>query len=241
MKHYGNINASKILTRGEITTVLADLNRRAKRSLNSRMNLIIFRLATCCGLRSSEISGLKLQDVAIGIERPYLYLPGSITKGKKSRTVPLWWDSGTLKDISTWKTKRKQQGANQDDFFVCALSKSTFGKRLKKSNIRHRFQIACRALGKDRLLIGQDQTKTGRKYNKYLTVHHGWHTFCSHALAGGRTLAEVRDAAGHSDISITSVYLHVVTDGDEPDDIFDFDKKQVDYQSNEPTFSVIQL
>lgn len=33
--------------------------------------------------------------------------------------------------------------------------------------------------------------------------HHGRHTFLSHALAGDRTLAEVRDAAGHANISVT--------------------------------------
>ncbi len=48
-----------------------------------------------------------------------------------------------------------------------------------------------------------------------LTIHHGRHTFLSHALAGGRTLAEVRDAAGHSNITITSGYLHVAVDDDE--------------------------
>jgi integrase len=47
---------------------------------------------------------------------------------------------------------------------------------------------------------------------KSLTIHHGRHTFISHALAGGRTLAEVRDAAGHSNVSITSGYLHVAVD-----------------------------
>ena len=47
---------------------------------------------------------------------------------------------------------------------------------------------------------------------KALTIHHGRHTFISHALAGGRTLAEVRDAAGHSNVSITSAYLHVAVD-----------------------------
>jgi site-specific recombinase XerD len=47
-----------------------------------------------------------------------------------------------------------------------------------------------------------------------LTIHHGRHTFISHALAGGRTLAEVRDAAGHSNVSITSVYLHVAVEDD---------------------------
>jgi site-specific recombinase XerD len=42
-----------------------------------------------------------------------------------------------------------------------------------------------------------------------LTIHNGRHTFISHALAGGRTLAEVRDASGHGNVSITSSYLHV--------------------------------
>ena len=235
------VDASKILTRAEITTVLADLNRRSERSVNSRMNLIIFRLATCCGLRSSEISGLKLIDVRSGIEKPYLYLPKTITKGKKTRQVPLWWDSGTLKDLSIWKAERRQQGANQDDYFVCALSKPAFGKQLSKFNLRRRFQVACRALGKDRLFIGQDQTKTGREYNKQLTIHHGRHSFCSHALAGGRTLAEVRDAAGHSDISTTSVYMHVVRDGDEPGDIFNFSNKHSHYQSKEAVFTMSQF
>ncbi len=44
------------------------------------------------------------------------------------------------------------------------------------------------------------------------TIHHGRHTFISHALAGGRSLAEVRDAAGHANVSITSGYLHVAVD-----------------------------
>ena len=41
-----------------------------------------------------------------------------------------------------------------------------------------------------------------------------WHTFISHALAGGRTLAEVRDAAGHSNVTVTSGYLHVAVEDD---------------------------
>ena len=47
-----------------------------------------------------------------------------------------------------------------------------------------------------------------------LTIHHGRHTFISHALAGGRTLPEVRDAAGHANVSVTSCYLHVMVDED---------------------------
>jgi len=37
-------------------------------------------------------------------------------------------------------------------------------------------------------------------------------TFISHALAGGRLLSEVRDAAAHANVSIASTYLHVAVD-----------------------------
>jgi hypothetical protein len=36
----------------------------------------------------------------------------------------------------------------------------------------------------------------------------------SHALAGGRSLAEVRDAAGHRNVIVTSAYLHMAVDDD---------------------------
>jgi site-specific recombinase XerD len=55
-----------------------------------------------------------------------------------------------------------------------------------------------------------------------LTIHHGRHTFISHALAGGRTLAEVRDAAGHANVSITSQYLHVVVEDEGVGTLFNF-------------------
>ena len=53
-----------------------------------------------------------------------------------------------------------------------------------------------------------------------LTIHHGRHTFISHALAGGRTLAEVRDSAGHANVSITSAYLHVAVEDDVVGNLF---------------------
>ena len=56
-----------------------------------------------------------------------------------------------------------------------------------------------------------------------LTIHHGRHSFISHALAGGRTLAEVRDAAGHTSVVTTSVYLHIAVDDDgAPGNLFQF-------------------
>ena len=69
-----------------------------------------------------------------------------------------------------------------------------------RHTFRKLFQTAGKVLGPERL--------------RALTIHHGRHTFISHALAGGRTLAEVRDAAGHANVSVTSGYLHVAVEAD---------------------------
>ena len=45
---------------------------------------------------------------------------------------------------------------------------------------------------------------------------------CHHTLHAGRSLAAVRDAAGHASIATTSVYTHVIDDDDdELGDVFD--------------------
>jgi integrase len=109
-----------------------------------------------------------------------------------------WWDAGTLSNITTWKDERLALGANGSNPFVASLQPGREAKRFSRHTLRKRFRTACKALGEERLTT--------------LTIHHGRHTFISYALAGGRTLAEVRDAAGHSNVTITSRYIHVTVD-----------------------------
>jgi integrase/recombinase XerD len=193
-----DLDESKILTRRELTAVLAVVPRTA----NQRRNRIIVRLACCCGLRVSEIAALRMDDVTIGVPRPHLRLRRETTKGKRPRTVPLWWDAGTLADLATWRAERLEQGAGEHDPFVCSVQSHRRGEPLQRAATRRRFLSACKVLGPERLAT--------------LTIHHGRHTFISHALVGGRSLAEVRAAAGHSNVAVTSVYLHIVTDDSDP-------------------------
>ena len=193
-------NPTKILTRGELATVLADLARKAARSRSTRMNLIIFRLACCCGLRASEIAQLQVADVRVEMPRPHIKIRASASKGGYPRIVPLWWDAGTLEDLKSWKAEYCATDESLNKPFVASLRSGREGTCLSRHTLRKRFRTACKVLGVERL--------------KNLTIHHGRHTFISHALPGGRTLAEVRDAAGHSCVSITSIYLHVAVDDD---------------------------
>ncbi len=194
------VDPTRILTRRELAAVIAEL-KRASRYANARRNLVIVRLACCCGLRVSEIGGLQLDDVVLDVPRPHLRLRRETTKGKRARMIPLWWDSGTLADLAAWMAERFAQGAVGDDPFVCSVQAHRHGQALQRHAIRRRFLTACKVLG-----LARQRT---------LTIHHGRHTFISHALAGGRSLAEVRAAAGHSNVSVTSGYLHVLVDDEE--------------------------
>jgi site-specific recombinase XerC len=89
------------------------------------------------------------------------------------------------------------------------MPKAEYGKCLDPRNLRNRFISSCRILGKER--------------QKHLTIHHGRHSFISHSLAGGRSLAEVRDAVGHSNLSTTSVYAHIVNEDEGNGNLFDFE------------------
>jgi integrase len=116
-----SVDSTKILTRGELATVLADLKRKTPRSANTRLNLVIFRLAACCGLRASEIANLQIGDVWLQLPRPHLRIRTGAAKGGRPRTVPLWWDAGTLADLATWHVQRLQDEAAADATFVASL------------------------------------------------------------------------------------------------------------------------
>jgi integrase len=200
-------DVTKILTRSELAAVLADLKRKAPRSKNTRQNLVIFRLACCCGLRASEIAQLQIGDVRVKQARPHLRIRRGAAKGGRARTVPLWWDAGTLADLGAWKADRIAGGGQVDAPLVVSLVPGRESKEFSRHTLRKRFRTACKVLGTERLVS--------------LTIHHGRHTFISHALAGGRTLAEVRDAAGHANVTVTSGYLHAdVDDRDEVKQLF---------------------
>ena len=126
--------------------MIGDLKRK-RRSINSRQNLVLFRLATCCGLRVSEIVGLNMSNLKVSSGRPFIEIPARIANGKQPRRVPLWWDGGTLVDLQSWKVERGEQGAGPNDPLVCSQAKGTQGKRLSSRNAQARFRSVSSSLG----------------------------------------------------------------------------------------------
>jgi site-specific recombinase XerD len=133
---------------------------------------------------------LHVADVRTELARRRIRIGNCASKGGPPRIVPLWWDARTLEDIATWMADRLRNGADYDEPFLASLIPGQAVKTFSRQTLRKRFRTAYKLLGAARL--------------ETLTIHHGCHIFISHALAGGRTLAEVRDAAGHANVSITS-------------------------------------
>src|SRR5262245_23954 len=63
--------------------------------------------------------------------------------------------------------------------------------------LRKRFRTACKTVENNGL--------------SNLTIYHDWHTFVSHALAGGRTLVDVVKAVGHGKVSVRVVENHCLS------------------------------
>src|SRR6185503_10901734 len=194
----------------EVAAVL-DYHKRHKRYKTTRRNLIVFRLAACCGLRRKEIAGLDMRDVLTVGPQPVVMVRAAITKGRdgerKNRLVPLDWDKQTLTDLAAWKACRLKMGAQPSDPFVCVMKTGIAGKRLIPACLASHWKSAIGVLGPDRV--------------RQLSIHCGRHTFCTLALFGGRSLVEVQRAAGHSGPQMTGEYLHLIRTENVPD-IFDF-------------------
>lgn len=193
-----------VLSREEVALCLKNLrdprkNRRA--TTHTRLiNLLVFRLSCCCGLRVKELTLLKMKHVQTGAQPPVLHIPKDITKGqvgkRKGRFVPLSWDKGTLEDLEAWKQIREfDYQAGPEDSFLCNL----LGEPLSINAAQKRWRrLIAYSLGPARA--------------SYCGIHEGRHTYCTHSLYSGRSLNAVARAAGHSRITTTSRYLHYVAD-----------------------------
>jgi hypothetical protein len=85
--------------------------------------------------------------------------------------------------VIAWRDFRAAQGAGPADPFLCSQDRRAAGKQLDRFSARARFRTACRVLGRER--VSELSTPAAR------------HSGITHWLRGGRSLPEVRNAAGH--------------------------------------------
>lgn len=190
------IQGSKVLSQVEIDAVLADLGPKASNP-QAMVKLAIFRLATFCGLRVTEMTLLNLSDLHLG-NRPYISIRAETSKGHKAREVPIF-SQATVADLMAWMSLRKSQGATTSSPFLVSVSQDSLGNRFSRQGCRNRFISACKILG--------DRAEA-------VTIHHGRHTAASMALHKGVPVNVVRDSLGHSSIAISDRYAGTFVDRD---------------------------
>lgn len=207
---------SRILSKKEIGAVLAYLKDH-RRYAGTRRNLIVFRLACCCGLRCCEIAGLELRDFFVKSDRPFIRIrkdatkrsrrPGAAEATSHGRKVPLSHDDQTLKDLTAWLEKRKAEaGGNLNAPFVCAQRSGAAGGRLTPKAVGKRWRSAIKVLGEERVAE--------------LNPHSGRHTCISQLIWANFPITYVRDFAGHKSIATTSLYLHLCNEEELPKNVF---------------------
>ncbi|TRZ45159.1 site-specific tyrosine recombinase XerD [Robertkochia solimangrovi] len=138
-----------------------------------------------CGLRVSELVGLKISDLYFKEE--FIRVTG---KGNKQRFVPI--TSLAMKYISLYiheiRVHLPIQEGHQDFVFL-----NRRGRQLTRAMI---FTI-----------IRQHAAKAGIK--KKISPHTFRHSFATHLLTGGADLRAIQQMLGHESISTTEVYIHL--------------------------------
>ncbi len=139
-----------------------------------------------CGLRISELCGLKVGDLDFGEQ-----LVRVLGKGRKERQVPI--GATALKAIENyWSCLPSAPGAG-DPVFQGA---GTDSRALKPRHIQQRLKTHLANAGLD----------------PALTPHKLRHSYATHLLNAGADLRSVQELLGHAHLATTQVYTHVTTD-----------------------------
>lgn len=145
-------------------------------------NLCMMRLMLNVGLRVSEVLNLKTIDVD--------WMSGKLMvregKGAKDRT--LWLGEADLDLLRTWRERRKVH---------CSLLFTT----LKGGAINDRYM---------REMVKRLAKKAG--IEKDIHPHTLRHTFATDLYRETKNIRLVQKALGHSDLSTTMIYTHIVDD-----------------------------
>lgn len=165
----------KVMTIQEIETILnQDL---------SKLDKVIVELLYGCGLRVSELTGLKINDLDLNAK--YIQCYG---KGSKERIVPM--GAKAVMALRNYLPER--------DYLILKFKMNT-----KKLLIHEHGREITR---QDIYNFIHSQ---GKKIHKTISPHTLRHSFATHLLENGADLRVVQELLGHSDVSTTQLYTHI--------------------------------
>lgn len=138
-----------------------------------------------CGLRVSELVGLRINDVHF--DEAYVKVLG---KGNKERLVPL--GNRAMKHLKIYKNEVRVHGVVQPQFRDIMFL-NLRGSMLSRQSVF--------------LLIKKLAQQTGIQKN--ISPHTFRHSFATHLVEAGADLRAVQEMLGHESITTTEIYTHL--------------------------------
>jgi len=138
-----------------------------------------------CGLRVSELCGLKLSDLFL--DQGFIRVHG---KGKKERLVPI--SPRAIEELTRWFNDRDQveiRPGHEDSVFLSIRR----GTSLSRITIFHIVKTLAEQAG----------------IRTTVSPHTFRHSFATHLLEGGANLRAIQEMLGHEDIGTTEIYMHL--------------------------------
>lgn len=145
----------------------------------------IFELLYSCGLRITEAIELNFND--INFDKGYINVVG---KGNKERIVPMGEEAVRLLKKYSRTSRNRIIGKRESDYLF--ISKK--GSKLNRKSV---WRLLKNYVARTRI-------------NKNITPHTLRHSFATHLIENGADLRSVQELLGHTDISTTQVYTHLV-------------------------------
>lgn len=175
----------EVLSIEEIDAIEAQIDTSTP---TGRRNLAIVEMLYSCGLRVSELSNLKISNLAL--DQEFISVFG---KGDKQRLVPI--GEGSIDIVKDWINDRMEM-ENVKDSERDYLFLSNRGKHISRITIF--------------VLIKDLAEKAG--ITKNISPHTFRHSFATHLLEGGADLRSIQEMLGHESILTTEIYTHINVD-----------------------------
>lgn len=149
-----------------------------------RRNRAIIETLYGCGLRVSELVGLRISDLYFS--DGYILVEG---KGGKQRLVPI--SENAVREIILYMEDRKELDIKRGNENILFLNRR--GTKLSRVMIFYIVKQACESCG----------------IQKKVSPHTLRHTFATHLLEGGANLRAIQQMLGHESITTTEIYTHL--------------------------------
>lgn len=171
-----------VLTVSEIDSIIRAVDLS---TTEGHRNRAMLEILYSCGLRVSELCGLKMADLYL--DEGFIKVTG---KGNKERLVPI--SGKAIHEIRLYLQDRRNINVKPrcDSFLFLSIRRGSSISRITVFDI---IKKLCKQAD----------------INKSVSPHTFRHSFATHLLEGGANLRAIQCMLGHEKISTTEIYTHI--------------------------------